>query len=604
MTIKFPKAVHHHAAVFICIIISSLAFILCIAVGKIFKDEVETQFRRETRNIAQILVSHFDSTVRNLDEMLLQIGSDYRFLEANSSDKPLLLHELLKRHAPHAMSEISVMSISDKGGMIIATSNEYPFSPITATSFVFHANDPANPALHISPPRFGRLSKQWIIRFSRPLKTKDGIFDGVVEISYKLSDFEKLFEKLDVKSRGVVSLTGRDGIIRMSSFGGKITYGITVPAQSPAFKMILSGINQGSFDAESVDGVRRIGYFVVSEVAPFHIYVGYDHSYLESQYHKIFVLLGISWSLFSLILMGSVFYIQRMERVRQQALSNSAEAVSAERTRILADMHDSIGASLAVLISHLNPIAPNWVELKRKATQILTELRLLVDSIETEHADLNDVLSSVRHRMHSGIELAGINIVWKVDHSPIILSLTPRDALALRLILMKALSNVLSHSSAKTVNFSVEHDEPARFITILIADDGCGFDVATAAKGIGLNNMQNRAKNMSVPTMVRINSAPGEGTRLTWSVLTEEQQSNVSGQGVNYDTVLLGRKGYFHVLLVTNAESFKMRRPEIATLLSTFEFNQGSRYTDFNSTTDSVANCSLDALLSACSSKK
>jgi uncharacterized membrane-anchored protein len=92
--------------------------------------------------------------------------------------------------------------------------------------------------------------------------------------------------------------------------------------------------------------------------------------------------------------------------------------------------------------------------------------------------------------------------------------------------------------------------------------------------------------------------------RLTWSVLTEEQQSNAGGQGVNYDTVLLGRKGYFHVLLVTTANSFKMRRPEIAKLLSTFEFNQGSRYTDFNSATDSVANCSLDAMLSGCSSKK
>jgi uncharacterized membrane-anchored protein len=91
--------------------------------------------------------------------------------------------------------------------------------------------------------------------------------------------------------------------------------------------------------------------------------------------------------------------------------------------------------------------------------------------------------------------------------------------------------------------------------------------------------------------------------RLTWSVLTEEQQSNSGGQGVNYGTVLLGRKGYFHVLLVTNAESFKIRRPEIATLLSTFKFNQGSRYTDFNSTSDSVANCSLDALLSGCGSK-
>jgi len=91
--------------------------------------------------------------------------------------------------------------------------------------------------------------------------------------------------------------------------------------------------------------------------------------------------------------------------------------------------------------------------------------------------------------------------------------------------------------------------------------------------------------------------------RLTWSVLTGEQQSN-GGQGVNYDTVLLGRKGFFHVLLVTTADSFKMRRPEIAALLSTFEFNQGSRYSDFNSTTDRVANCSLDALLSTCSSKK
>jgi uncharacterized membrane-anchored protein len=92
--------------------------------------------------------------------------------------------------------------------------------------------------------------------------------------------------------------------------------------------------------------------------------------------------------------------------------------------------------------------------------------------------------------------------------------------------------------------------------------------------------------------------------RLTWSVLTEDQQPNGSGRGINYDTVLLGRKGYFHVLLVTNADSFKMRRPEIATLLSTFEFNEGSRYSDFNSTTDSVANCGLDALLSACASKK
>jgi uncharacterized membrane-anchored protein len=91
--------------------------------------------------------------------------------------------------------------------------------------------------------------------------------------------------------------------------------------------------------------------------------------------------------------------------------------------------------------------------------------------------------------------------------------------------------------------------------------------------------------------------------RLSWSVLIEDQ-SNVSNRGVNYDTVLLGRRGYFHVLLVTNSDSFKTRRPEIAKLLSTFEFKQGSRYADFNSTTDRVANCNLDALLTACGVKR
>jgi uncharacterized membrane-anchored protein len=92
--------------------------------------------------------------------------------------------------------------------------------------------------------------------------------------------------------------------------------------------------------------------------------------------------------------------------------------------------------------------------------------------------------------------------------------------------------------------------------------------------------------------------------RLSWSLLTENQQSNGSSRGVNYDTVLLGRRGFFHVLLVTTADSFKARRSEIAKLLSTFEFKQGSRYADFNSATDSVANCSLDTLLTACPFKK
>jgi uncharacterized membrane-anchored protein len=91
--------------------------------------------------------------------------------------------------------------------------------------------------------------------------------------------------------------------------------------------------------------------------------------------------------------------------------------------------------------------------------------------------------------------------------------------------------------------------------------------------------------------------------RITWSVLTGDP-SDAKNQGINYSTALLGRRGYFNMLLVTNSESFKTRSSEIALLLSTFNFNQGNRYSDFVATTDSIANCNLNTLLTECSPKK
>ena len=380
---KTFKALRNQTALMTGIILSALALLLCIAVGKTFKDELESQFRRETHNIAQILINDFDSTVQFFDETLLQIASEYPSIEFNSSNKPQRLHEFLERHAPHNSSQIALLAIFDKSGMVIATSGESSSLPLDAShnsTFTFHASNPAASMLYINAPEFGRILKEWTIRFSRPLKNKDGDFDGVISISYKVSDFVRLFEKLDVKNVGIISLVGLDRIVRIRSSGGKISYGQTIPADAPIVKKIMAGEKEGAFKEKSVvDNVSRIGYFRVSDVAPFYAYVAYDRSYLASQYYKIFILLGISWSLFSVVLIGAIFYVQKMERLRQHALSHAVEAVLVERRRILADMHDSIGASLAVLISHLSSRAPNWVELKQKATQILIELRLLVD---------------------------------------------------------------------------------------------------------------------------------------------------------------------------------------------------------------------------------
>jgi signal transduction histidine kinase len=139
------------------------------------------------------------------------------------------------------------------------------------------------------------------------------------------------------------------------------------------------------------------------------------------------------------------------------------------------------------------------------------ELRFLADSTETED-DINLLLSNVRHRMGSSIELVGIDLRWQAGELPNVPGLTPRDALAIKLILMEALSNVLHHSKAKIATVSARYDEQASVISISIADDGRGFDPSSSPGGRGLSNMRRRGAGISTGATIAIDSSPGRGT--------------------------------------------------------------------------------------------
>jgi signal transduction histidine kinase len=297
------------------------------------------------------------------------------------------------------------------------------------------------------------------------------------------------------------------------STNGQITYGTKIPTNSIVFNRVLSGEKQGAFhEMTASDQKMRVGYFVASEVAPVHAYVGYDYSNIDTEYRRVTTYLGAIWVLFTVVILGAVLFVQRVETLRQQSRIEAIQTIAAERRRILSDMHDSIGASLAVLISHLNPSGGDWAQLKRKATQILTELRLLVDSVGGQDSNINAVLASVRHRLQSGLELAGIKVSWRIDQLPKVIHLTQPDSLSLRLIIMEALSNILHHSGAKTVEVSGTFDKAVRLVTINIADDGSGFAMTSATDGAGLKNMQARAKKLTWPTAIHIKSGLGKGT--------------------------------------------------------------------------------------------
>jgi two-component sensor histidine kinase len=485
-----------------------------VLAGLQFKRSTESMFYQQTENIAQMLLASFEGDSQRVDAILTQIAaltSDIEISLANATQ----LHQLLIHYTTQA--SIIGPGILDRNGTLVASAIVDPIPNISLkdrTIFRAHAENPGESKLYISVPTQGPLTKEWSIQFSRPLRDKAGVFQGVVIASYRLAHFTDLYEKLKLSDRGLAGLTGKDGVVRIRSLSGAIGYGSSVSKLAMAYDRVMAGEKSGKFYRRGgPDDVTRIGTFLASSTIPFYVTVGYDEDHLRSQYIGFYYALALCWLVLTAAMAAAAIFIRSLEKMRQRTQIEVVKSAIAERQNISADMHDSIGASLAALLAHFTSDNFSLADVKRRIGEILMELRFLVDSSEPVDGDLNFVLSNVRHRMGRGIELAGIDLRWRADDLPKIPQLTARDTLSIKLILMEALSNIMHHSGAKSAALMARHDEESSAVMIAVQDDGRGFNVTDIARaGRGISNMRRRIGTISTGGELTIESVPGKGT--------------------------------------------------------------------------------------------
>jgi len=93
--------------------------------------------------------------------------------------------------------------------------------------------------------------------------------------------------------------------------------------------------------------------------------------------------------------------------------------------------------------------------------------------------------------------------------------------------------------------------------------------------------------------------------RLVWSLSSKDKGAPDSAErGVNYNTYALGREGYFSLNLVTGLNSIEAEKPSAHALLAALEYKDGKRYSDFNASTDHIAEYGLAALIGGIAAKK
>jgi signal transduction histidine kinase/DNA-binding NarL/FixJ family response regulator len=194
--------------------------------------------------------------------------------------------------------------------------------------------------------------------------------------------------------------------------------------------------------------------------------------------------------------------------------------VSAERERVVRDVHDTVARALGSILMHIDALPPDLppdsaahlAAARDTAGEALAETRRTVLGLGPallEPRSLDDALA---------MELGWARSTTGIRTDLVVTGEQPRLApelgqQALRIV-QEALTNVVLHAKATLVRVGVLYGTDE--VTLVVEDDGCGFDPATLVTerrtGLGLNGIVARAQHLGAD--LQVESTPGWGTRV------------------------------------------------------------------------------------------
>ncbi len=200
----------------------------------------------------------------------------------------------------------------------------------------------------------------------------------------------------------------------------------------------------------------------------------------------------------------------RQRRARRRELARL-------RQRIAGDLHDEIGSNLGSIAMLANLAAdhadnkPDLAEIQRIAQETADSMRDIVWLIQPGRSDSSDLPGRMREIALK--HLAGSECVFEAEG---VCGPFPLDFERQVMLLFKeALNNIRKHARARRIGIRLTQD--GREFSLLIADDGAGFDLATPGGGHGLVSMNHRAGIIGATLTVQ--SSPGKGTHLALHAL-------------------------------------------------------------------------------------
>lgn len=203
-------------------------------------------------------------------------------------------------------------------------------------------------------------------------------------------------------------------------------------------------------------------------------------------------------------------------------------AVIEERGRLARELHDSASQSMYSLTLFAEACRRHQLageqtqsleyleRIGQTAEAALKEMRLLVYELRPVELDRDGLLGALQNRLQAVERRAGVKVELHAAATP---ELSTEAEDAVYRASQEALNNALKHSAAKSVRVTFDQSDD-RF-TLLVEDDGVGFDTvaASAAGGLGLVSIRERIEGLG--GSAQVDSQPGSGTRVRIEVPLE-----------------------------------------------------------------------------------
>ena len=240
------------------------------------RERVLHEVRGNAANLAALLELGVADSIRRIDLGLLSIVDVLESLAVDGVLSDEAIERVLQLHLARHPA-LDAFRVSTRDGLLMWGKGVNQAAPVSLADRPFFAEHRAAPGsrLIVAEPVMGRVSKIWVVAFTRSYRDANGAFAGVVTAAVTLDHFTRLLAPMNLGENGSAAIRHHSTALltRFPAIEGSAGEPGSLSASAGLQSLLNAEADIGMFEEAGEDGVPRIHAFRLIQDTPYMLTV-------------------------------------------------------------------------------------------------------------------------------------------------------------------------------------------------------------------------------------------------------------------------------------------------------------------------------------------